>query len=133
MSRLATILACLSLAGFSAAASAESRAVADLETPFTLAPGAAVTVNSTPLKVRFVSVIEDSRCPRDVTCVWAGEVKVSLEIEDAKLRSSVELREGEGIAAGQHRLTLLKVEPQPVSTVRISPQDYRVTLKVSNE
>jgi len=133
MSRLAAILACLSLAGCSAAPSAESSAVADLDTPFTLAPGAAATVSSTPLKVRFVSVTEDSRCPSDATCVWAGEVKVRFDIEGAKSRSQIELREGDSGAAGQHRLTLMKVEPPAVSGVQITPQDYRVTLKVSNE
>jgi len=133
MSRLAAVFACLSLAGCSAAPSAESHAVADLEAPFTLAPGAAVAVKSTSLTVRFVSVTEDSRCPRDVTCVWAGEVKALFEVDDTKAKSKIELREGDSGAAGPHRLTLVSVEPKPVSTARITPQDYRVTLKVSNE
>lgn len=30
--------------------------------------------------VKFVKVISDSRCPKNVTCVWAGEAKVLLEI-----------------------------------------------------
>ncbi len=32
-------------------------------------------------KVRFLKVISDSRCPRQVTCIWAGEAKVLLGIE----------------------------------------------------
>jgi len=130
MTRLAAILACLSLAGCSSAPSAETPSVADLGAEFTIVPGAAVAVNSTAVTVRFVSVTEDSRCPRDVTCVWGGEVKVRLEIQDAKSRSTVELREGESRDVGPHRLTLVRVDPQPVSTVRITPQDYRVTLKL---
>lgn len=29
----------------------------------------------------FESVMEDSRCPKDVTCVWEGEAKVRVVIE----------------------------------------------------
>lgn len=29
----------------------------------------------------FESVVEDSRCPKDVTCVWEGEAKVRVVIE----------------------------------------------------
>ncbi len=30
--------------------------------------------------VKFREVISDSRCPKDVTCVWAGEAKVLVEV-----------------------------------------------------
>ncbi len=30
--------------------------------------------------IRFKEVISDSRCPKDVTCIWAGEAKVLIEI-----------------------------------------------------
>jgi hypothetical protein len=82
------------------------------------------------VKVRFVAVTEDSRCPRDVTCVWAGEVKVQLEIQVAKVASQAEMLEGGSTVAGAYRVTLVKVEPQPVSTVKIAPQDYRATLAI---
>ena len=129
MNRLAAILACLTLAACSAAPSQETLVVEN-DVPFTLAPGGAAAVKSTLANVRFVSVTEDSRCPRDTTCVWAGEVKVLFELGDAK-PTRVELREGESSALGQDRLILVGVEPQPVSTARITPQDYRVTLKLS--
>lgn len=30
--------------------------------------------------LRFKEVISDSRCPKDVTCVWAGEAKILVEL-----------------------------------------------------
>lgn len=30
--------------------------------------------------LKFKDVISDSRCPRNVTCIWAGEAKVLVEI-----------------------------------------------------
>ena len=83
------------------------------------------------MKVRFVAVTEDSRCPRDATCIWAGEVKVQLEIQQSsQVASQVEILEGGSTVAGVYRVTLVRVEPQPVSTARIAPQDYRATLKI---
>ena len=96
----------------------------------TLAPGATVSVKAEEMKLRFVSVSEDSRCPRDVTCVWAGEVKVLLEIQDSPASSQVEIRAGDSAVAGAYRITVVRVEPQRTSSAPISPQDYRATLKL---
>ena len=35
------------------------------------------------LEVRFKEVIEDSRCPRGVTCIWAGRVTCMIELTHA--------------------------------------------------
>ena len=32
------------------------------------------------LEVRFVEVVEDSRCPKNVNCIWAGEVTILVEV-----------------------------------------------------
>lgn len=32
--------------------------------------------------VKFIEVTQDSRCPRGVTCVWAGQVKALVEITE---------------------------------------------------
>jgi len=127
MLRLAAILSCLALAGCGAVPAQQPPTV-ELGAEVTLAPGEGVAVNNARLKVRFVGVSEDSRCPRDVNCVWAGEVKVRLEIFAIE-QSRVELREGESTLSGEYRITVVHVEPQPVSTAHIAPPDYRATLK----
>lgn len=35
------------------------------------------------VKVKLVGVLEDSRCPSDVTCVWEGQAKVLVEVTQA--------------------------------------------------
>ena len=30
--------------------------------------------------LKFKKVVSDSRCPKDVTCIWAGEAVVSIEV-----------------------------------------------------
>ena len=132
MTRLAAILTCLALAGCGAAPARESQSV-ELGAQFTLAPGATASVKNAGIEVTFVAVTEDSRCPRDVTCIWAGEVKVQLEIQRRRrMRRRLEILEGGSTVAGAYRVTLVRVEPQPMSTARIAPQDYRATLKVDS-
>ena len=47
---------------------------------FTLAPGQTATVRRADARVTFREVREDSRCPVDVQCVWAGDAKVEVTI-----------------------------------------------------
>lgn len=34
------------------------------------------------IKITFLEVIEDSRCPKDVDCVWAGQAKITILVEE---------------------------------------------------
>ncbi|MEP6947138.1 MAG: hypothetical protein ABJA02_14555 [Acidobacteriota bacterium] len=34
------------------------------------------------LKIKFVEVTEDSRCPMGATCIWAGNAKVRVEVRN---------------------------------------------------
>ena len=127
MSRIAALLTCLALTGCVAAASPKPVAAG---ADFTLAAGESAPIEGSALRVRFVAVSEDSRCPSDTTCVWAGEVKVKLEIlERSNPPREFELKAGESTDAAGLRLTLLRVEPQPLSTARIPAQAYRATLR----
>jgi type III secretory pathway component EscS len=47
---------------------------------FTLAPGQTATVRRADARVTFREVREDSRCPVDVTCVWAGDAKIDVTV-----------------------------------------------------
>jgi hypothetical protein len=128
MTRLAAGLICLALAGCGAAPAGQLQTV-DAGAEFILAPGATASIQAAELRVRFVAVTEDSRCPRDTTCIWAGEVKGRFEIQRGTRKSSAEILEGGNTLAGEYRVTLVRVEPLPTSTARIAPQDYRATLK----
>ena len=32
------------------------------------------------VQIEFLEVLEDSRCPKNATCIWAGEAKVAVKI-----------------------------------------------------
>jgi hypothetical protein len=127
MIRRAVILFCLALPGCAATPQQQS---VEPGSEITLAPGATVAVKGKGFKVRFVAVTHDSRCPKDTTCIWAGEVKAQIDILKISQTWQVELPEGGNTAIDDHRVTLVRVEPQPTSTARIAPEDYRATLKI---
>jgi hypothetical protein len=47
---------------------------------FSLPVGQSVVITGEDLDIKFVEVSEDSRCPKDVTCVWEGRVTAVVEI-----------------------------------------------------
>lgn len=42
-------------------------------------------------QLRFLRVVNDSRCPKGVQCVWAGEVTVEFELKSPSGKSRFEL------------------------------------------
>ena len=82
------------------------------------------------LELQFVGVLEDTRCPSDVDCVWAGEVKVRLAIRiDAGKATSQDVIAGQSVSADSYRITVIEVGPEPVSDRKIAPADYTVVIK----
>lgn len=62
------------------------------------------------LAVRPLAVIEDSRCPRDVTCVWAGRLRLGAAVGGVP----AELVLGEPFALpGGGTITLVAATPEP--------------------
>ena len=58
---------------------------------FNLRVGQQATVDGARFKVRFASVANDSRCPANVTCVWAGNAEVLIEAEASGRRANLKL------------------------------------------
>jgi hypothetical protein len=63
--------------------------------------------------------------------VWAGEVKVQLSTRlDAAEAVQHEITAGQHVTVGEFRLAVVQVQPERISTREISPEEYRVTLRV---
>lgn len=76
---LAVLLAAAGCNGSQNTVSSDVQAAATGD-PFFLELGDAVQVDGHSL--RFVDVVEDSRCPEDVTCIWEGRAKVQIAASD---------------------------------------------------
>jgi hypothetical protein len=127
--RIAILLLAIALVACRPAESQMSRQ-ARLGTPVTLAPGERAVFPDERLEVQFVAVVSDSRCPSDATCVWAGEVLVRIATRSDSETEQHELTAGQGFEVGRYRATVVDVQPVPVSTRKIAPDEYRATLEV---
>lgn len=43
--------------------------------------GATETAKVSRIKANLVDILEDSRCPEDVACVWAGRIRILVKLE----------------------------------------------------
>lgn len=51
----------------------------DLDEAFPLGGGQEVAIRGETLRMRFVSVVEDSRCPATVLCYWPGRARIAVD------------------------------------------------------
>ena len=135
--RAATVMACLLVAACAGATRGERKPPrVPLEHPFVLALDDTVALDGTGVTLRFAAVVEDSRCPRDVQCIQAGQARLRLVLERGGERSSLVLstrrNAGRGAAAGV-ALELLRLQPVPESGHALAPERYRATLSASAE
>lgn len=75
----AMLIGCYNAAGVSVQAKGASQ-VAHLGREFKLRIRRQVTLKGESLRIKFVAVKEDSRCPADVQCIWAGNAAVQLDV-----------------------------------------------------
>ena len=57
------------------------------------------------LRVKPLAILEDSRCPVDVTCVWAGRIRLRVAVSGAG-EVVMELNQPVNVAGGDMQLTL---------------------------
>ena len=106
---------------------------------FTLKVGQQVKLDGVDLALKFVAVPQDSRCPSNVNCVWAGDAEVALELVHNNCTTALKLHTHQGSTAsnegevGGFRVKLVKLDPYPHTERKISPSDYVATLLVTKE
>jgi hypothetical protein len=55
----------------------------NLDGAFTLRGGQEAASSDENLRLRFTDVLEDSRCPTQVDCAWAGQARIAILVEPA--------------------------------------------------
>lgn len=71
--------------------------------------------------VGFLGVISDSRCPKQVTCIWSGEAKILLGI-----RGNGKYQEKEVVIAGG-RVALTIIEDLEIQIFQLNPYPETAT------
>lgn len=108
-----------------------------IDKEFSLGIGQTANIEGEKLVIKFKAVVEDSRCPVNVVCVWAGNGKVEFEILDIDGQNkTVTLNTEEEprvTILKVHTLKLISLNPPRIDGVSISPGDYSVTLLVERK
>jgi hypothetical protein len=85
------------------------------------------------LTIKFVTVMEDSRCPVGVNCVWAGNAKIRLKVTDRRGRTKMmELNtnaEPKIDQVGRYSISVVNLTPKPVQNRRHTPR-YNAMLSI---
>jgi len=114
--------------------SGSSTVKAETSKPFTLKIGQTAEIKDSALKIKFINVTQDSRCPSDVQCIIAGFVKVKVNIvQDGRDLGDFELALADvpELAsrnfAANSTIKLQKVDPYPKHAQEIKQADYSAT------
>lgn len=101
---------------------------------FTLGVGKQKTAKKSRLKIKFIEVIEDSRCPIGVDCIWAGNAKIKVQITGSKRSQIFEFNTNlgpKGDIFDGWAITIENLTPYPHADKSIDPKSYKVKFTIA--
>jgi hypothetical protein len=105
---------------------------------FSLAISQQAELTGEDLTVTFNNVSEDSRCPKNVVCVWEGRAVCNLTVQKAGVTGELILTQP-GLTASstiqeyQGYQYSFSVEPYPEAGKSIAKSDYRLVMSISRK
>jgi hypothetical protein len=79
--------------------------------------------------IKPIKIIEDSRCPVDAECAWAGRVIIEIIWVKAGKDERLEVISNEAVKLADGSLTLTDVQPGRTTETNLKPKDYRFTFE----
>lgn len=132
-SRLLSALLLASVGGMvvGVPAAADPVTTHELNEAFPLGGGQVSTIRGEPLRLHFVSVLEDSRCPPTLLCYWPGQARIAVDAQvgDAPPASIVlDTRPGpdpggQPVSVGPFTIQLQDLDPSPRTEHEDIPTD----------
>jgi hypothetical protein len=88
------------------------------------------------LRIRFIEVAGDSRCPTGVTCVWEGDAEVVLQVSRLNtpmttFRLHTNPRFEQQGHYSPYTIALRDLAPYPRSGTSLRPREYKATLSIT--
>jgi hypothetical protein len=87
------------------------------------------TVNVGGPRVTPLQVLEDSRCPMEARCAWAGRVRLSVQVTTGAGTSVREIASDKPIQVADGQLELVNVMPPKSTQHPVRPRNYRFSFK----
>ncbi len=104
-----------------------------IDTEISLYIGESVIIKDHGIRLKFVDVLSDSRCPSDVECIWEGTVSLLINIQF----NSQDLGNFILNSSNLHKASFMgyyvkfkELEPYPISTEIIPKTSYHATFIV---
>ena len=94
------------------------------------------TVPGAGFKIKFVEMVEDSRCPEGTSCIWAGNARVKIAVRGRGNATTLELNSNTQptvIEYQGYEIKLTSLTPKPAANVRINPDKYLATFEVTKK
>jgi len=93
------------------------------------------------VQIKFSDVLSDSRCPEDVTCMWAGEAAVLIDVlkDDVIIKQKkLVFQPGKKMddnlmnlfSSEKHSVLALGILPNLNSNIKIKKEDYYLQLEI---
>lgn len=84
------------------------------------------------VSLKFDDVLQDSRCPLDVICIWEGNASVALILSENSNKHDIVLNTyrpfGRDTTINNYKITLVDVHPYPMSDNTIDKSKYSVDI-----
>ncbi len=81
-------------------------------------------VSSGGVRITPLEILEESRCPSDVTCIQAGTVRIRARLISGLGEAMQEFKIGQSITTEAESVTLTEVSPYPKAGIKIKEADY---------
>jgi hypothetical protein len=87
------------------------------------------------LRIKFVGLGDDSRCPTDTNCVWAGNARIFVRVSGKRMAARTltlnSTTKPNVVTYGGYEFKLVDLTPHPRSNIRINPNGYQATIEVT--
>ncbi len=79
-----------------------------------------------------IEVVEDSRCPIGVSCIWKGVVRIKVKLQTRMINQISELSLNNSVVIADKKISLLSVNPPAIANQIINKANYNFEFSVSN-
>lgn len=91
---------------------------------------------SEEISITMNAVVEDSRCPTEVDCVWEGDAKVKFLFTAGGKSNEINLHTTltpKDTTFDKYTIALIKLDPHPKNTEVIPQAEYKATIVVTKK
>lgn len=102
---------------------------------FSVVIGAQKVTTTGKITVKFLEILEDSRCPPNVTCIWAGNAKIKISVKKGKKAAKTfELNstlDSKTILFEGYDITFVDLKPMAGEDPKTTPAAKTITLAIA--